>query len=162
MFSAPEPARRTFAEAARYEKCSAVVRWLQLADRSQQRNHIATTGDQLKQDAYAPATPSLCSFTCPKGTQFSHPCGASSADLTDHLRAARAPSLSLDRQVVTSRRRSLRAQHGHRSAVGSQKIDSSSGNSSAVMLSTCPSKKATLILVPLCTKLSPTDRINHV
>ena len=43
---------------ARYEKCSAVVRLLQLADRSQQRNHIATTGDQLKQARLRP-----CSLT---------------------------------------------------------------------------------------------------
>ena len=37
----------------------------------------------------APSTlrASVCSLTCPKGTQFCHPCGASSADLTDHLRA---------------------------------------------------------------------------
>jgi chaperonin cofactor prefoldin len=44
----------------------------------------------------------LSSFTCPKGTQFSHPlglrdatparAGASSADLSDHLRATRATS----------------------------------------------------------------------
>ena len=47
-------------------------------------------------------SPQLCSFTCPKGTQFSHPlglrdatparAGASSADLSDHLRATRATS----------------------------------------------------------------------
>ena len=47
-------------------------------------------------------SPQPCSFTCPKGTQFSHPlglrdatparAGASSADLSDHLRATRASS----------------------------------------------------------------------